>query len=92
MHKASTVLTRATMAIDHPIFDPNANRKNRNVFLAHIFIIETAKLRVACTWIFEHLDTDQRRRIIVYGIGLPKRITRPWQPVVDSVRFLTGHQ
>jgi hypothetical protein len=46
MHKASTVLTRATMAIDHPIFDPNANRKNRNVFLAHIFIIETAKLRV----------------------------------------------
>jgi hypothetical protein len=58
----STVLTQAKMAIDHPIFDPDTNRK---VLLDHIFIISASEItRAARTWLIENLDAGQRRYII----------------------------
>lgn len=61
-NNVSTVLTQAKMAIDHPIFDPEENRK---VLLDHIFIIAAGEItRAARTWLIEHLDAGQRRHII----------------------------
>jgi len=41
------------MAIDHPIFDPEANRK---VLLDHIFLISAGEItRAARTWLVEQL-------------------------------------
>ena len=54
----STVLTQARMAIDHPIFDPEPNRK---VLLDHIYIISANEItRAARNWIIENLDAGQR--------------------------------
>lgn len=62
MKNVSTVLTQAKMAIEHPIFDPDANRK---FLLDHIFIISAGEItRAARTWLVEHLDGDKRRHII----------------------------
>ena len=45
----STVLTQARMAIDHPIFDPETNRK---VLIDHIFIISAGQItRAAREWL-----------------------------------------
>jgi hypothetical protein len=61
-NNAANVLTQAKMAIDHPIFDPDANRK---VLLDHLFLIAAGEItRAARTWIIEHLDAGQRRHII----------------------------
>ena len=50
------------MAIDHPIFDPEANRK---VLLDHVFLISAGEItRAARTWLIEHLDSGLRRYII----------------------------
>ena len=50
------------MAIDHPIFDPDTNRK---VLLDHIFIISAGEItRAAREWLVAQLDTGQRRHII----------------------------
>jgi hypothetical protein len=58
----ANVLTQAKMAIDHPIFDPDANRK---VLLDHVFIISAGEItRAARAWIVEHLDAAMRRHII----------------------------
>ena len=58
----ANVLTQAKMAIDHPIFDPDANRK---VLLDHVFIISSGEItRAAKTWLVEQLDTGMRRHII----------------------------
>jgi hypothetical protein len=57
-----TILNQARMAIDHPIFDPEANRK---VLIDHIYIISANEItRAARTWIIENLDAGQRRHII----------------------------
>lgn len=58
----STVLNQARMAIDHPIFDPEANRK---VLLDHLFLISAGEItKAARTWLIEQLDAGQRRHII----------------------------
>lgn len=58
----STVLSQARMAIDHPIFDPEANRK---VLLDHLFLISADEItKAARTWLIEQLDAGQRRHII----------------------------
>jgi len=58
----ATVLTQTKMAIDHPIFDPDANRK---VLLDHVFVISAGEItRAARSWLVEHLDANQRRHII----------------------------
>jgi hypothetical protein len=58
----ATVLAQARMAIDHPIFDPEANRK---VLLDHVFLISAGEItRAARTWLVEQLDQGQRRHII----------------------------
>jgi hypothetical protein len=58
----ATVLAQARMAIDHPIFDPEANRK---VLLDHVFLISAGEItRTARTWLVEQLDAGQRRHII----------------------------
>jgi hypothetical protein len=50
------------MAIDHPILDPDANRK---VLLDHVFVIAAGEItRAARTWIVEHIDAGQRRHIL----------------------------
>jgi hypothetical protein len=59
---AANVLTQVRMAVDHPIFDPDANRK---VLLDHVFVIAGGEItRAARAWIVEHLDAGQRRHII----------------------------
>jgi hypothetical protein len=61
-HNVATVLTQARMAIDHPIFDPEANRK---VLLDHLFLISAGEItRGARTFLVEKLDAGQRRHII----------------------------
>lgn len=56
------VLAQARMALDHPIFDPDANRK---VLLDHVFLISADNItRAARTWLVEQLDVSQRRHII----------------------------
>ncbi len=61
-NNVANVLTQAKMAIDHPIFDPDANRK---VLLDHIFIISAGEItRAARTWLVEQLDAGMRRHII----------------------------
>lgn len=59
---AANVLTQVRMAIDHPLFDPDTNRK---VLLDHMFVIAAGEItRAARNWIAEHLDAGQRRHII----------------------------
>lgn len=61
-NNVATVLAQTKMAIDHPIFDPDANRK---VLLDHVFVISAGEItRAARTWLVEHLDANQRRHII----------------------------
>jgi hypothetical protein len=61
-NNVSGVLTQAKMAFDHPIFDPDTNRK---VLLDHIFIISAGEItKPAKAWLAEHLDKEQRRQII----------------------------
>jgi hypothetical protein len=58
----ANVLSQARMAIDHPIFDPEANRK---VLLDNLFLISAGEItKAARTWLVEHLDAGQRRHII----------------------------
>lgn len=58
----SSVLAQARMAMDHPIFDPETNRK---VLLDHIFIISAGEItKPARTWLVGELDAGQRRHII----------------------------
>jgi hypothetical protein len=58
----SNILSQARMACDHPIFDPESNRK---VLLDHLFIISAAEItKAARTWLVEQLDANQRRHII----------------------------
>ncbi len=50
------------MAIEHPIFDPDANRK---VLLDHVFIISAGAItRAAKTWLVEQLDAGMRRHVV----------------------------
>jgi hypothetical protein len=50
------------MAIDHPIFDPETNRK---VLVDHVFIISAGQItRAAREWLIGQLDAGQRRHII----------------------------
>jgi hypothetical protein len=59
---AATVLNQAQMAIEHPIFDPDANQK---VLLDHLYIISAGEItKAAKSWIAERLDAGQRRHII----------------------------
>jgi len=61
-NNVSTVLNQARMAIDHPIFDPEANRK---VLLDHVFLISAGEItKAARTWLVEQLDAGRRRHII----------------------------
>ena len=61
-NNVANVLTQAKMAIDHPIFDPEANRK---VLLDHLFLISAGEItKAARTWLIEQLDVGQRRHII----------------------------
>jgi len=58
----SSVLSQARMAFDHPIFDPEENRK---VLLDHFFIISAGEItKSAKDWLAGQLDTSQRRQII----------------------------
>lgn len=50
------------MALGHPVFDPEVNRK---VLLDHVFIISAREItRAGKNWLVEQLDLSQRRTII----------------------------
>lgn len=56
------VLNQAMMALNHPIFDPDINKK---VLLDHLFLISAAEItRAAREWLIQKLDTESRRHII----------------------------
>ena len=56
------ILNQARMAMDNPIFDPDVNRK---VLLDHMYIIACGDMtRPERQWLIEHLDNEQRRKII----------------------------
>jgi hypothetical protein len=58
----ANVLAQARMAIDHPVFDPEVNRK---FLLDHLFIISAGEItKPARTWLVGELDSSQRRHII----------------------------
>jgi hypothetical protein len=72
-NNVATVLNQARMAIDHPIFDPEANRK---VLLDHVFLISAGEItKAARAWLVEQLDAGQRRHII-FMIATNFSITR----------------
>jgi hypothetical protein len=61
-NNVATVLNQARMAIEHPIFDSDTNRK---VLLDHLYLISAGEItRAARTWLVEQLDSGQRRHII----------------------------
>lgn len=61
-NNVATILNQARMAIDHPIFDSDTNRK---VLLDHLYLISAGEItRAARTWLVEKLDLGQRRHII----------------------------
>lgn len=89
---ASSVLTQARMAIDHPIFDPESNCK---VLLDHLFLISAGEItKGARTWLIEQLDANQRRHIIFMDrdefvdqsarVLLDLRIDEPEIPITDE--------
>jgi hypothetical protein len=56
------VLNQARMALKHPIFDPDFNKK---VLLDHLFLISAGEItRQAREWLIHELDTESRRHII----------------------------
>jgi hypothetical protein len=58
----SEVLNQAKMALDHPIFDPDFNKK---VLLDHLYLISASDItRQARDWLIQKLDADSRRHII----------------------------
>jgi hypothetical protein len=58
----SGILAQVRMALDHPIFDPETNRKH---LLDHIFIISANIItKQARALLIEHLDAAARRHII----------------------------
>lgn len=58
----ANVLSQARMAIDHPILDPEINRK---VLLDHLYLISAGEItKPARSWLIEQLDKEQRRHII----------------------------
>lgn len=58
----SGVLAQVRMALDHPIFDPETNRKH---LLDHVFIISANDItKQARALLIEHLDAAARRHII----------------------------
>ena len=58
----SEVLHQIRMMMDHPIFDPETNRKH---LLDHVFIISAGEItKAAKSWLAEHLDTSSRRHIL----------------------------
>lgn len=62
LKNVSSILNQARMAFDHPIFDPEENRK---VLLDHLFIISAGEITKAAEhWLAEQLDASQRRQII----------------------------
>jgi hypothetical protein len=62
VRNVSNVLAQARMAIDHPLFDPEANHK---VLLDHLFLISAGEItKAARSWLIEQLDAGQRRHII----------------------------
>jgi hypothetical protein len=62
LKNVSRILNQARMAFDHPIFDPDENRK---VLLDHLFIISAGEItKAAKHWLAEQLDASQRRQII----------------------------
>jgi hypothetical protein len=62
LKNVSSILNQARMAFDHPIFDPEENRK---VLLDHLFIISAGEItKAAKHWLAEQLDASQRRQII----------------------------
>jgi hypothetical protein len=63
----SSVLNQARMAFDHPIFDPEENRK---VLLDHLFIISAGEItKPAKDWLAGQLDASQRRQVIFMDRG-----------------------
>jgi len=83
------------MAIDHPIFDPEANR---NVLLDHLFLISAGEItKAARSWLVGQLDAGQRRHIIFMDreelldqsarILLDVRIDEPSTVGVDNIPF-----
>jgi hypothetical protein len=70
----SNVLSQARMAIDHPIFDPEANRK---VLLDHLFLISAGEItKAARTWLIEQLDSrhDPSHLRPLFVVGLHARL------------------
>lgn len=60
----SEVHAQALMAMDHPILDPEVNRK---VLLDHVFVIASGEItKPARNLLVEKLDKDGRRRIIFF--------------------------
>jgi len=58
----SGILAQARMALDHPIFDPETNRK---YLVDHVFIISANIItKPARMLLIEHLDREARRHII----------------------------
>jgi hypothetical protein len=61
-NNVATVLNQALMALGHPIFDPDTNRK---VLLDHLYIISAGEItKAAREWLVGQLDTSMRRHIV----------------------------
>lgn len=56
------VLNQARMALSHPVFDPDINKR---ILLDHLFLISASGIsRQAREWLIRQLDVESRRHII----------------------------
>jgi len=56
------ILNQVRMMLDHPIFDPETNRKH---LLDHVFVISAGEItKQAKAWLAQHLDQNSRRHVL----------------------------
>lgn len=61
-NNVANILTQIEMALAHPVFDPDVNRR---VLVDHMFIISGGFItKAARTWLAEKLDMSKRRQLI----------------------------
>ena len=86
------ILNQITMMLDHPIWDPESNRRQ---LLDHVYIISGGEItKQAKNWLGQHLDASKRRHImfmdrselIDLAVGNHIQLPKP-TATVDDVPF-----
>jgi hypothetical protein len=87
----SEMLNQVRMMLDHPVFDPDANKR---VLLDHVFVACGGEItKQAKNWLAHKLDADGRRRIIfmdreeIVGLCIGVNLSIPMGKADDDLPF-----